>query len=383
MSIWSEKAENAMPEQSGIQTQKSIKRIKGSYTMKSKTWNIGFIGAGTIARKHATDFVTLGRSELKAVADLNPKAAEKFAADFHIPKIYTDYKLILKDPSIDAVVIGTPPFTHCKIFLDAVKSGKHIMVEKPVAIKHSDLVAMTKATASHKNQVILEASCRHARLQPKYDFVKKLIDSGALGQVYHIHHNAVSRLGRPGIESNAAAGWWFLSKKYAGGGPSFDWGVYDLSFHMGILGDKYNLQKVCAASKRGLDAKGRAIPHFDVEEHFAAMLTFDKGLTYYWERSTNAHNRTENETRIYGTKAGLTLRYTSWEPPEVTMYDITKDGKARERILPVPMKGHNDDNRPLITHFMDCMEKKAKPLMPIAIAAKHVDIILRVLEAAK
>jgi predicted dehydrogenase len=278
--------------------------------------------------------------------------------------------------------VVTPPNTHCRIFLDALNAGKHVLIEKPVCIKKDELAKMVKSAAAHPRLVTLEASCRHARLQPKFQFVKHLVDSGRLGQVYHIHHATVNRQGRPGLEFNPGA-YWFLNKAQAGGGPSFDWGVYDLSFHLGIMGDKPQLKKVCTMTKNGLDARGRAIKMFDVEEHLSTFMTFDNGLTYAWERSTNAHNKVPNMTRIYGTKGGLSLSFVSWDPPQATLYDIDKAGKARETVLAIPMKGHNDDNRPLIHHFLDCLDKKAKPHMPVKLAAKHIDIIMRVLEAAK
>ena len=182
------------------------------------------------------------------------------------------------------------------------------------------------------------------------------------------------------MESNVAATW-FVNKKLAGGGPAFDWGVYDLSFPLGILGDAYSLKKVVSMTRTGLDKKSRTMPGFDVEEHFAAFLTFDKGLTYYWERSMNAHNEVPNQTRIYGTKGGLTLSFPSWESPTVELFDLDALGKARKRTLPIPMGKHDDDNRPLVGHFLDCLDGKATPLLPLVAAARHVDIIMRVLAA--
>lgn len=350
--------------------------------MTKKMWKIGIIGAGMMGKKHAADFIGSKRCVVDAIADVNLEAAKAFAEKFSVPNVYSDYHQILNDKSIDAVVIVTPPNTHCKIFVDAAEAGKHTLIEKPLGISKVDLDKMTKTAAQHPKLVALNASCRHARLQPKYDFIKNLIDSGKIGDVYHVHHVAVSRQSRPGIEFNPGAHW-FLNKKLAGGGPSFDWGVYDLSFHLGILGDRHELKHVSSMAKNGLDKIGQAIDCFDVEEHMSAFMTFNKGLTYAWERSTNAHNENPGMTRIYGTKGGLQFNFPSWESAEITMFDNDAKGKARKKVIKVPMKGHNDDNRPLINHFLDCLDKKAKPSMPLALAAKHVDIIMQVLKSAQ
>jgi predicted dehydrogenase len=251
-----------------------------------------------------------------------------------------------------------------------------------MAIRRADLRTMLAAAKRRPKLVVCEASCRHARLQPKFAFVKRIIDSGALGDVYHIDHTVLSRRGRPGVEYNPRARW-FVQKNRAGGGPCIDWGVYDLSFHLGVLGDVHRLKSVTAIAKNGLDEISRRMPQFDVEEHFAAFLKFDKGVSYYWERSTNANNQSPNQTRIHGTDGGLSLSYPSWEEPVVTLFANGPHGKAIEKKLPVPMKGHNDDNRPLMQHFLDCLDRKAKPAIGLATSAKNIEVILDVLAAAQ
>ncbi len=340
----------------------------------TNTFSIGMIGAGMIAKSHLKCLQKEPRATVTWVCDVNETAARAAAKEFEIPHVATDYKDILADPAVDAVLIATPPFLHAEMFGAALAAGKHVLVEKPLAVTPAQLHEMTVLAAAHPDQLTLDASCRHARLQPKFPFVKGLIDSGKLGQVYHIHH---ASLGRGTFIEYNKNGAWAMDKKLAGGGPLVDWGVYDLSFHLGILGDTPELTAVQSFTRNDLRDMSQWVAFSDVEQHGAAWLTFTGGLTYYYERGAGVHGETKNDTRINGTKGGLHLRYTSWDTPVIEYFYA--DPAPQKEELTVDMSQHTgDDNYALAQHFMDCLEGKAKPLMPIARAAKHMEILFKI-----
>jgi predicted dehydrogenase len=241
-----------------------------------------------------------------------------------------------------------------------------------------DLDAVVAAAEAHAELVVLEASCRHARLQPKFRFVKEMIDSGKLGTVYHVHHNHLSRT--TFVEYNPA-GTWGVNKALAGGGPFIDWGVYDLSFHLGLFGDVPQLKSVRSFTKNGLHDVSKFAPIADVEQHGAAWMEFDTGLTYYYERGAGVHGETDCETRIYGTKGGLRLHFPTWESKTVEFF-YEENGTPKKEVYAVDMSAHPpDDDVPLVAHFLDCLEGRAKPMMPVQLAAKHMDILFKILSA--
>lgn len=342
----------------------------------SNKLKIGLIGSGMIGDVHIDRIRQDGRGEVLWIAARTEKTLKAKQQKFNIPNGSTDYRDMLKDPELDAVIIAAPPYLHLQILKDVLAAGKNVLLEKPMVVNRTELETLKNVVAEHPDQTIVECTCRHARLQPKYTFIKKLLDDGLIGEVYHIHHNAISR--GTFIEYNPA-GAWAHQKKLSGGGPFFDWGVYDLSFHLGILNDKPQLNTVRSFKKNGL--KPFRIPEFqsDIEEHGAAWLEFDTGMTYYYERGNGVQAEIPNETRIFGTKGSLRFSFCSWDPIEGDHYYV-EGGEEKHQVLTIHNPEGHDDNFEMAKHFLDVLIDGAEPQMTVNLAAKHLDILFRILE---
>ncbi len=335
-----------------------------------------------IAEKHLEGIKANKRMQVVWLADLNSSRLTLLKEKFNIPKTTLDYKDILHDKETDAILICTPPNLHKIMCIDGLKAGKHVFIEKPAAMSLAEIDEMIETQKANPGLQVCDCSARHARLQPKYEKVKEIIDSGALGEIYYIHHNSIWRNGRPGIEYHPEAKW-FLNKAIAGGGPLFDWGVYDLSFHLGVLGDNLQLEKVNDVMLRsGLDNFDPGENVYDVEEMFAAHFQLTGGVRYFWERGNHANMDVPNETRVYGTLGGVKFGFCSWDAPTVQCYDYDTHGKPRHSEITINMDGHSDDEA-LINHFADILEGKAQPAMPLERARKHLDIIWKCYQKAE
>lgn len=340
--------------------------------------NIGIIGAGMIGDVHIDRIRQDGRGEVTWIASRTEKTLQDKRQKFSIQNGSTDYRDMLRDDSLDAVVIAAPPFTHVQMMKDCLAAGKHILLEKPMVVNPQELEELLKVVKDYPHLKILECSCRHTRLQPKFQYIKKMIDDGAIGEVYHIHHQSVSRGTFIDYNPNAA---WAHQKTLAGGGPFFDWGVYDLSFHLGLLNDVPQLTDVKSFTRNGFKVFKDDDFISDIEEHGAAYLEFDTGLTYYYERGSGVQAEAPNETRIYGTKGSLCFAFCSWEPADMDYYCVEKNGDEKHEVITIDIPEEHNDNMELTHHFLDVLIEKTEPRMTVEMAAKHLKILFKILKS--
>jgi len=340
-----------------------------------KKYNLGMIGAGMYGKILMRFFQQDERANITWVNSASEGTTKSAAEEFGVKKWTLDYRDILADPEVDAVVISTPPYLHAEQLEAALSAGKHVLLEKPMAESLESVRRIVKASEQAPNQIVLEASCRHTRLGRKFQFIKAIIDSGKLGEIYHIHHNHLTR--GTFIEYNPN-GAWAMNKKLAGGGPFIDMGVYDLSFHLGLLNDVPQLKSLQSFARNDLRDMSKLVAFSDIEQHGAAWLEFDTGLTYYYERGSGVHADVVNETRLYGTKGGLRFHYPTWDSHEVELF-YTEDSEPSKETLSIDMSNVPDDSLGITNHFLDCLDHKAEPLMTVQRAAKHMEILYKIL----
>lgn len=340
-----------------------------------KKYNLGIIGAGMYGKILIRHFQTDQRARILWVNSASERTTRSVAEEFGVEKCSTDYRDVVNDPAVDAVVIVTPPHLHAEQLEAALAAKKHVLLEKPIAESRESLERILKAVEAEPSLKVLEASCRHTRLTRKFQFIKSMIADGKLGEVYHIHHNS---LGRSTFIEYNPAGAWAMNKSLAGGGPFADRGVYDLSFHLGLLNDAPQLKSLQRFARNDLRDMSRLVKFSDVEQHGAAWMEFDTGLTYYYENGAGVNNEAQNETRIYGTKGGLRFQHFSWDSNEVEFFYV-EDGEPRQETFRIDMTQEPDDSLAITTHFLDYLDGKAEPLMTVPLAAKHMEILFKIM----
>ncbi|NBD25281.1 inositol 2-dehydrogenase [Paenibacillus glycinis] len=148
-----------------------------------KPIEIGIIGAGRIGRLHAENLVRMNGVRIAAISDLFPEPAREWAASIGIPKVSGDYRELLQDASIDAVLICSPTGTHVDIITEAAQAGKAIFCEKPVSLELERTYAAIEA--AERAGVPLQIGFNR-RFDPNFRKVKDFIEEGRIGDVHSV-----------------------------------------------------------------------------------------------------------------------------------------------------------------------------------------------------
>lgn len=153
----------------------------------SKTVKIGVIGVGSIGRVHARNLATrVPNATLVAIADASKAAADAAATQTGVKKVYPDYRPLIDDPEVEAVVIATHTFLKLEVVKAAAEKGKHIFCEKPLALslREADEFIAAANRAGIKFQVGYQR-----RFDPSYIRLKEAIDSGEVGKMLLLRSN--------------------------------------------------------------------------------------------------------------------------------------------------------------------------------------------------
>jgi predicted dehydrogenase len=199
-----------------------------------KRLKAGVIGTG-MGRLHMEGYSKDPRVEIFAICDINRKEAEEFAKKHKAKYVFTDYKKMLDMEEIDLVSIATPNYLHAPMSIAALKRGKHVLCEKPMATTLKDAQAMVEVAKEAKKRLMIHMVMR---FYPTSYTMRKFIDADLLGKVYYAKSSWLRRRGVPAIDLLSTGimgrGDWFVQRKKSGGGSLMDIGVHmsDLAWWM-------------------------------------------------------------------------------------------------------------------------------------------------------
>ena len=286
--------------------------LKRSYEnmkkMSEKVLRLGVIGCGGIANgKHMPAEKRNPRAKMVAFCDIIPERAEKAKKDFgdENSAVYTDYKELLKDPTIDAVLVLTHNAEHCHITVDALNAGKHVLCEKPMATSYEEAQKMIEA--AKKNNKVLTIGYQN-RWRPDSMYMKQMAKDGEFGDIYYAEAIAIRRRAVPtwGV---------FIDEEKQGGGPLIDIGTHalDLTLHMNNYEPAYCVGKTFHKLNKNTQT-GNAWGDWDVDRFTAedaafGFIVMKNGAVIYLKSSwaLNMANPVEAVTTVCGDKAGADM----------------------------------------------------------------------------
>src|SRR5271163_466890 len=183
------------------------------------TVRFGFIGAGAIAHHAADAVMRHPKAKLVAVQDLHLERLKTLQKKHSLEFAHDKVEDLLANKSVDAVYIAVPNKFHIPLTIQALKAGKHVILEKPFAMNAKEAA---EAIATAKAAGLVLNVGMNQRFSADSQKIKQLIDDGVLGEIYHAKAIWRRRSGIPKI------GTWFCHKEFAGGGSLYDIGVHML-----------------------------------------------------------------------------------------------------------------------------------------------------------
>ncbi len=301
---------------------------------------IAIVGCGGIAnQKHMPSIkANADKAEMVAFCDLIPERAEKAAKEYGVEgaKVYTDYKEMLADTSIefDVVHVCTPNVAHCPITVAAFEAGKHVMCEKPMAHNTEDARKMIDAwkksgkkfTIGYQNRLRDDTQTLHASCE-----------AGELGEIYFAKAHALRRRAVPtwGV---------FPNKALQGGGPLIDIGTHALDITLWMM-NNYEPESVSGQVfyKLGRQEDGPAgnvfgpwdPKTFEVEDSAFGLVKMKNGATIYLEASwaLNVLKSMEASTTLCGTKAGAEIHHGGSYPQDELIYNTVEHNQLMEKTI--------------------------------------------------
>lgn len=332
-----------------------------------KPLKIGVIGCGSIAKhRHIPEYMANEHAEIVAVCDIVKDRAQEMADQIGA-KAYTDYKDLLKDESIEAVSVCTPNALHAPISVDALKAGKHVLCEKPMATSTEEAEAMIVAANEAGRKLMIG---HNQRFVPSHQKAKELISKGEAGKIYSFR----TAFGHGGPEGWSVDGKdsWFFRKEEAFIGAMGDLGVHKTDLMRYILGEEF--------VEVGAFVETSSKENADVDDTAVCVLKTESGtigtLAASW-----SYQKEDNSTVIYGEKAVLRLE----EDPVNSLVVQYSTGE----VVKYELGGiqTNDDGGQsasgVIDRFVTSVVEDVPTAVPGEEAMKSLQVVLGALESSK
>lgn len=333
---------------------------------------IGVIGCGAIAqRRHIPETIANPNAKLVAIADPKLDRAQAWASP-NGAAAYDDYRRLLDDPIVDAVVVCTPNVFHGRQTVDALTRGKHVLVEKPMAGTRDEAKAMIAAAAKAKRVLMVG---QNQRLMPPHVKAKEILDSGDLGRVLtfrtNFQHGGPERWSVDGHSS------WFFQPKLAVMGVCGDLGVHKVDLMRYLLNDEFREVAGFLGTRDKKDASGKPLK-LDDNAYFSLKTRGGilGSMTIAW---TNYGRFEDNTTTIF-CERGVLLIGSDRKFGVIVNHN---DGRVDRIVTGAVATNKRQVRSGMIDMFVDAIAHRRKPLIDGREGYRSLDVILAAIEAAK
>jgi predicted dehydrogenase len=313
---------------------------------------VGIVGLGWAGETHLKAYKQQPQVEVLALAGLETPRLNHLGSTYNVPHLYENYEDLIARDDLDIVSVCVPNYLHAPIAIAALRSGKHVLCEKPLA--RSGAEAQTIVDAATQANRVVHVAFNHRR-RGDVQVLKRHIEGGSLGRLYHAKASWMRRNGIPGLGS------WFTNKEMAGGGPLIDLGVHVLDMALYLLGEP-TVRSVSAATYAELGPrntggmtqsdKQQVGSPFEVEDLATAFLRLEGGGTLLLESSwaTYRSNGDDFGVTLYGSEGGAQINVHNYTT-ENTLRIYTDVAGVPAEVSPLVPRG--EGHVAVVREFVD------------------------------
>jgi predicted dehydrogenase len=264
---------------------------------------IGCIGVGQIGKHHLDNYSKIENAELVAIADINEAELNRVGEQYGITQRYTDFHKMLERDDLDAVDVCLHNNLHMPVTVAALKAGKHVYCEKPMAGSYIDAETMYNKAQdlglklAIQSRLLFETETRAARY---------MIDRGLLGERYHARSYGFRRRGRPYVDGYGTPT--FVQKEISSGGALYDMGVYNIIQILYLLDNPKPLRisgKIY--QETDMDTHRQEISGYNVEELGMGFVRLDGDIILDIIESWAIQLDSFPGSYVVGSKGGIRL----------------------------------------------------------------------------
>lgn len=333
--------------------------------------NVGVIGCGKIAQtRHLPEYADNPDVNIVALYDFNVDRAKELAGKYNA-KVYESYQELLDDPGIDAVSVCVRNSDHCAISIDAMKAGKHVLCEKPMAVSLEECIKMVEASEKYNRFLMIGQNQRLSKAHVK---AKELIQSGMLGKVLTYKTN----FGHGGPET-----WtvdqkdvWFFDKSLSAFGALADLGVHKTDLITYLLDSP--VKKVTAVLKT-LDKKDADGNPITVDDNSICIYEMENGVVGTMTASWTYYGAEDNSTVIYGTNGMMRI----YDDPEYSIVVTLKDGSQVLYDIDRIQTNDNQTKSGIIDAWVESLVENKEPEISGKSVLSSMKAIFAALESSK
>ena len=325
-----------------------------------KKFKVGIIGTGWIAESHIESYLNQPDVEIVAAADIIPGKAQKKMERYGLEGVrcYTSHQELLDNEELDAVSVCTYNTQHKDPTIYALEKGVPVLLEKPFTVTIDEAVEIMKA--EKKSGKIVSVG-----FQPRFDgnmqMIKKIVESGVLGDIYYIQTGGGRRRGIPGST--------FIEKSTGGIGALGDIGCYSLDMVLNAIGYPKPLTVSGYISDffgKNPEYNGEDAARFSVDDFAAAFVRLEGGIILDFRIAWAMHVDTPGDTIIFGKKGALRIPSTDcWNGSVGGAMTLYHDLCGKQTQTEVPLvSGSGDLFDQKIRSFVDAVKTGAPAPVP-------------------